>query len=258
MLAGACTAALPEQSDALDLSPKRIAPRSALSPSNSSVPILQYPTVSSPDILAPDSPVNQSEQQTIFSDSVGTQPIDTITSPQSSQSIKGSIVAPAISIDPERKISAVDAYRLGAGDRIRVTVFGEEDLSGEFQIDSSGNFSLPLIGQVDALNVTTRELETQISGKLADGFLKSPRTSIEVLNYRPFYILGEVNQPGSYPYQAGLTVLNAAALAGGFTYRADEGDMSISRNGDPSRTVKAQGSSIVLPGDVVRIEERFF
>jgi polysaccharide export outer membrane protein len=160
----------------------------------------------------------------------------------------------SVSVNP----SGADAYRLGAGDRIRVTVFGEEDLSGEFQIDSSGTFSLPLIGSVDAMNLTTRELELQISGKLQEGFLKNPRTSIEVLNYRPFYILGEVNAPGSYPYQAGLTVLNAAALAGGFTYRADEDDMTISRNGDPSRTVKAQGNTVVLPGDVVRIDERFF
>lgn len=154
---------------------------------------------------------------------------------------------------------ADDAYRLGAGDRVRVTVFDETDLSGEFELDGGGVFAMPLIGPVDAMNATPRELEAALVAKLADGWLMRPRVSVDVLSYRPFYIIGEVNEPGSYPYRAGLTVLNAAALAGGFTYRADEDDIDISRGDEGARTkFEASLHTMVRPGDVIRIEERLF
>ena len=154
---------------------------------------------------------------------------------------------------------ADDAYRLGAGDKLRVTVFDEVDLSGEFELDGGGVFAMPLIGPIDAMDATPRDLEAALVAKLADGWLIRPRVAIEVLSYRPFYIIGEVNEPGSYPYRSGMTVLNAAALAGGFTYRADEDDIDISRGEEGARAeFEATIHTTVKPGDVIRIEERLF
>lgn len=148
-------------------------------------------------------------------------------------------------------------YRLGSGDRVKVTVFGEDDLSGEFELDGESKFSMPLIGTVNAQGTTPRILEGRIVALLLDGFLKNPKVSVEVLNYRPFYILGEVNEPGSYPYRAGMTILNAAAMAGGFTYRADEDDIEVSRGGTGTPQV-LEPTAIVQPGDVIRVNESIF
>jgi len=147
-------------------------------------------------------------------------------------------------------------YILGTGDAVRVTVFGHEDLSGEFEVAGSGRVSLPLVGELQASGMTTRQLEQAIVEKLQPDYLKNPRVAVEVLNYRPFYILGEVNQPGSYAYVNGMRVINAVALAGGFTYRADEDDLWITRAGGARE--KATQTTIVRPGDVVEVPERFF
>ena len=154
-------------------------------------------------------------------------------------------------------LSQTSEYTLGSGDRVKVTVFGEENLSGEFELDGGGAFSLPLIGTIQALSLTPRQLEENIATKLLDGYLKNPRVSVEVLNYRPFYILGEVNQPGSYPYRAGMSILNAAALAGGFTFRADEDDIEVTSGGKGEPRVMPP-DTIVQPGDVIRVNERLF
>lgn len=150
-------------------------------------------------------------------------------------------------------------YRTGAGDKLRITVFGHEDLSGEFQIDGSGTISLPLIGDVAAGELSVKEIEGAIVDKLKPDYLKNPRVSVEVVNYRPFYILGEVKNPGSYPYVNGMTVVNAIALSGGYTYRARENKVLIIRAEDPERT-KQTGSldTLVLPGDIIEVPERFF
>ena len=148
-------------------------------------------------------------------------------------------------------------YILGSGDKVRVAVFGEEDLSGEFELDSEGVFSMPLIGAVQAKAQTPRQLERTIAKMLLNGYLKQPRVSVEVMNYRPFYIMGEVNAPGSYPYRSGMTILNAAALAGGFTYRADEDDIEVIRGGKGNAKVMTP-ETIVMPGDVIRVGERYF
>jgi protein involved in polysaccharide export with SLBB domain len=150
-----------------------------------------------------------------------------------------------------------EVYRLGVGDRLRVIVFGEEDLSGEFDVGAQGTLNLPLIGEVTATGQTISQLEDNVEAKLLEGYLKSPRVSIEVLNYRPFYILGEVNVPGSYPYVSGMTVLNAVALAGGFTYRADEDEVLLTREGEGNE-VPVPYQTLVLPGDILKVEERFF
>jgi protein involved in polysaccharide export with SLBB domain len=151
-------------------------------------------------------------------------------------------------------------YKLGAGDKVRIIVFGESDLTGEFFVPGgSGTISFPLIGDVEAGGLTVGQLQTEIEAKLRDGYLKDPRVSIEVLNYRPFYILGEVTKPGQYPYTNGLTVLNAVATANGFTYRADTRHVFIKHATEPSEhEYPLTSSTPVAPGDTIRIRERFF
>ncbi len=150
-------------------------------------------------------------------------------------------------------------YTMGAGDEIRVTVFGHKDLSGKFLINGAGVVSLPLIGNLDIGGKSVREAEQAIVAKLRPDYLKNPRVNVEVLNYRPFYIIGEVKKPGSYPFVNGMTVINAIALGGGYTYRARENNVLITRGNDPSKTKhKATHETSVLPGDVIEVPERFF
>lgn len=150
-------------------------------------------------------------------------------------------------------------YRLASGDRLRVSVYGHEDLSGDFEVDGSGQLSLPLIQDIDAANKTLNELEADIANALMPDFLKNPRVSVEILNYRPFYIVGEVNAPGSYAYVSGMTVINAVAMAGGFTHRAQKGNIKITRDKAEGRDeFSGESDTLVMPGDVIEIGERFF
>lgn len=150
-------------------------------------------------------------------------------------------------------------YRLGSGDELRITVFGQPDLTGQFEIDGSGSIAMPLIGEVGAADLTVRELENAITAQLADGYLRDPRVSAEVINYRPYYILGEVNQPGEYPYNSGLTVQNAVAAAGGYTYRANQRVVFIKALDDDRELSYQLSPQIqVQPGDTIRIGERLF
>lgn len=151
------------------------------------------------------------------------------------------------------------AYRLGPGDRVRITVFGHEDLSGEFEVDGAGNLSLPLIRLVEAQGLTTRELETLIAQRLQPDYLRNPRVSADVLGYRPFYILGEVRNPGSYPFVSNMTVVNAVAVAGGYSYRASKKKITIIRATDPEKEKRSiTENAPVYPGDVIEVPERFF
>jgi len=149
-------------------------------------------------------------------------------------------------------------YALGAGDKLRVIVFGEPDLSGEFDVSGSGNVALPLIGQVRARDLTLSQFEDAIETKFREGYLNNPRVSVEVLNYRPFYIYGEVENSGQYPYTNGMTVLNAVAVAGGYTYRANQSSVYITRGEGDEVEYPASPAVKVLPGDVVRVPERYF
>lgn len=154
---------------------------------------------------------------------------------------------------------SVQEYVLGVGDRIKLTVYGEADLSGEYEVGSTGNVALPLIGNIPTAGKPVRYFEENVRAKLAEGYLKDPRVSAQVVNYRPFFILGEVSKPGSYPYVNGMTVVNAVALAGGYTYRADKNDIKIKKAGDPEgKETNVQEEAIVMPGDVIRVPERFF
>ena len=155
--------------------------------------------------------------------------------------------------------AAQTAYLLGTGDKLRVIVYGEDDLGGVFEIDGSGMVRLPLIGQVQAAGLSQRQFEQEVKAKLDQGYLKDARVSVEVTNYRPFYIIGEVNKPGEYPYVNGMSVLTAVALAGGYTYRANESDIYIRRNGGVDElSLPADPTTKINPGDIVRVPERFF
>jgi len=150
-------------------------------------------------------------------------------------------------------------YRLGVGDRIKVTVYGEDSLSGQFQVGANGAVALPLIGETKARDLTTSEIQVAIADALAKGYLNQPRVSVEVLNYRPFYILGEVKKPGEYPYTNSLTVLNAVATAEGFTYRANTKEVMIKHaDSKVEQSVPLTTSTVVAPGDTIRIRERYF
>lgn len=153
----------------------------------------------------------------------------------------------------------IEQYRLGSGDEVRVTVFGEDSMTNTYKVDGAGMISLPLVGNVQAGNLTVPELQMRIAQHLSQGFLLNPRVSVQVMNYRPFFILGEVNRPNQYPYVEGMKVINAVAVAGGYTYRANERSMFIVRGNDATRTKQpADPNTYVLPGDTVEIQERYF
>lgn len=151
-------------------------------------------------------------------------------------------------------------YRLDAGDKIRVTVYGEQSVNGEYSIGPEGDIAFPLIGNVVAKQQTVEQLRQAIVAKLAEGYLIDPRVTIEVLTYRPYYILGEVSRPGQYPYANALSVEQAIATAGGYTYRASKSKVFIRRAGGAEIEVKLQRDKPVWinPGDTIRIGERYF
>lgn len=156
--------------------------------------------------------------------------------------------------------AGLESYHLGAGDRVRVTVFNEPTLTGEYNITPGGALAFPLIGVVAAGGRTIDAVQQELTAKLAEGYVNDPRVSVEVLNYRPFYILGEVNRPGEYSYASGMTVEQAIARAGGFTYRANEKTVFLRRQTGRAESAVALRSAqvAVLPGDTIRIGERYF
>jgi protein involved in polysaccharide export with SLBB domain len=157
------------------------------------------------------------------------------------------------------QVMGENVYTLGVGDQLRVSVFGEQDLSGEFVIDGSGSVSLPLVGEVRARGLTVREFRTELETILRNGYLNDPRVNAEVINFRPFFIMGEVESSGEYPYADGLTVMNAIARAGGFTYRANTRMVFIKRAGASQEVAVPMTATLrVMPGDTIRVGERFF
>lgn len=153
-----------------------------------------------------------------------------------------------------------DAYLLEPGNRVRLIVFNETNLSGDFTIDPVGNISLPLMGTVSASGVTAKVLAKRIEDLLRkDAYLQNPRVAVEVQTFRPFYVLGEVRTPGEFPYSTGMTVLSAVAKAGGYDYRAREGDVILVRLADgEQKEYKATERTPILPGDIVRVMQRRF
>ncbi len=166
--------------------------------------------------------------------------------------------ASAQSDEPPLAISLESHYTLGSGDRIQITVFGVDLLSGEFPIDGGGNISYPLLGEIKVGGLTLRELENTLLEKLRDGYLVNPSISLEVLNYRPFYILGEVRNPGKYEFVSGISIYNAVAMAGGYTHRARENRARVTRSNPEETLENVDHSTLVMPGDIIHIRERFF
>jgi protein involved in polysaccharide export with SLBB domain len=160
----------------------------------------------------------------------------------------------------ELALSASDtSYELGAGDKLRITVYGEEKLTGEYLVDGTGSIAFPLIGAVQAKGLTAPTLADRLATALSKGYLDTPSVAIDVLNFRPYYILGEVNTPGEYPFVDGLTVFSAVAKAAGFTYRADEKRIFIRhKNGNEEVLYRLDGMTPVQPGDTIRVLERRF
>jgi polysaccharide biosynthesis/export protein VpsN len=154
------------------------------------------------------------------------------------------------------------SYMLAAGDIISISVYEEADLSFQVEIGESGNITYPFIGEINASNISTNGLETLIARKLIDGeFLVHPDVSVNIVEYRPFYIGGEVEAPGSYPFEPGLTLRKAVTLAGGFTERASRSKIFIIAEDSPASTEPPQVDSLeidVNPGDIITVEQRFF
>jgi polysaccharide export outer membrane protein len=149
----------------------------------------------------------------------------------------------------------LQGYRLGPGDQLTIKVVGADDISGDYPVSDNGTVGIPLIGEVKAAGRTRADLEKEITSKLAQGYIKSPKVSVAIQKYRPFYIYGEVAKPGEYPYASGMRVLNAIATAGGYTYRGNQSYVVIQRHGQGG---KALGSTPIEPDDVIEVPERLF
>ena len=175
----------------------------------------------------------------------------------------GSVKANSLSLAPTRTSGGSGAltadYRLGPNDKTRIIVFGQPQLTGEFSLDSNGTLAFPLIGNVDAMGMTPRELQAAITSKLNPDYIQNPSVSVEVATRRPFYVVGEVQKPGSYPYVTDLNVLTAVATAGGQTYRAQMSSFYVKRrvNGQIVRVAASQETQLE-PGDTVIVRERYF
>ena len=147
------------------------------------------------------------------------------------------------------------SYRLGAGDKLHVQVLGADELTGDYTVGDNGAIGMPLIGEIKAGGLTRNQLEREMERKLAEGYLKNPKVSVGIMTYRPFYIYGEVMKPGEYPYASGMRVMSAVATAGGYTYRANESFVVVTRNGQDRR---ASPDTAIQPDDVIKVPERYF
>jgi protein involved in polysaccharide export with SLBB domain len=150
-------------------------------------------------------------------------------------------------------------YELAPGDRIKIDIFNQVDLSGEFTLDADGRFSMPLIGTIDASDLNPLELEDLLVSKLKPDYLVNPRIFIQVMNSRLYYLIGEVSATGAFPYKADMTYLRAIANAGGYSYRAKQDVVYVIRGDDPEQNeIKLSVDEKVQPGDIIRIAERLF
>ena len=150
-------------------------------------------------------------------------------------------------------------YKVGAGDQLTIRVAGESDLTAEYLVDGSGNISLPYIQTVHIAGMTTPQVEKLITARLRNGFLRDPQVSVQTTALRPFFILGEVTTSGSFAYQSGITVQNAIAIAGGYSPRADQGTVLITRkNVTGTETYRVPVTTQVYPGDIIYVRERWF
>ena len=155
--------------------------------------------------------------------------------------------------------AATGPAKLQPGDKITVYVYGEDKLSGEYQLNQSGQISLPLAGTIEAKGLTQSELEQALAKKFRSEYLKQPKVTVTIASLQPYYVMGEVEKPGEFAYKSGLNVLTALAIAGGPTYRASRSTVQIQRRGETSmREYPISASVPILPGDVVKVPERYF
>ena len=155
--------------------------------------------------------------------------------------------------------AATGPAKLQPGDKVRLNVYGEDRLSGEYQIDQSGQISLPLAGTVEAQGLTQTQLEQALAKKFRSEYLKNPKVTVTIATLQPYYMMGEVTKPGEYAYKSGLNVLTALAIAGGPTYRASRSSVQIQRRGETSaRDYPISVTVPILPGDVIKVPERYF
>ena len=154
---------------------------------------------------------------------------------------------------------AAPVYTLGPGDKVRLMIYGEDEISGEYELDGTGALTLPLVGEVLAGGLSVREAEQKINDAYKGDYLINPRVNVEVMNYRPIFILGEVKTPGNYAYINGMTALQAVTVAGGYTYRARKNKISLRRAVDgEEKEMYINEKARVFPGDIINVEERFF
>ena len=153
-----------------------------------------------------------------------------------------------------------DSNKLGPNDRLRITVFGQPTLTGEYTLDGNGVLAFPLIGNVPANGLTTNQLEQAIAAKLKPDYMVNPNVSAEIVTRRPFYVIGEVQKPGNYPYVSDMTAVNAIAMAGGFTRRARKNDFYIRRLDKDGKMVRieANAGTVLQAGDTLEVRERVF
>lgn len=150
-------------------------------------------------------------------------------------------------------------YRLNVGDKVKVVVFGEADLSGTFDINAGGTIAMPLVGDVQAKGLSPAALRDAIVRRLSEGYLKNPKVSVEVATFRPIFIHGEVKSGGEFAFKHGLKIRDAIAVAGGYTYRANIGYILLTREDQPREIrVELPSDMLVMPGDNIRVPERFF
>ncbi len=150
-------------------------------------------------------------------------------------------------------------YQVGSGDRLNVRVFGQADLTSQYRVNSDGSISMPLIRSTRVAGLTSNQIEEVLTERLKTGYLRDPKVSVEVAEFRPFFILGEVRTSGRYPYIAGMTVQNAIAIGGGYTERGDQGKVLLTRktaDGTVSETVDV--TTQMYPGDIIYVRERWF
>lgn len=172
----------------------------------------------------------------------------------------GLVLPATVHAETERRLlSNESSYRLGPGDTISISVFGEEDLSlPEVRLNDAGAFSYPFLGEITASNLTLGQLERRIADGLRGDYLINPKVNVTIAEYREYFIYGEIRQPGSYPYQPNLTVRKAVAIAGGFTERAAKNKiLVISEEGGERESASALDDA-VRPGDTVKVGQRFF
>ena len=161
------------------------------------------------------------------------------------------------SANGRNKLSRI--HRLGVGDKIKLGVYGEQDLSGQFEVNALGVVPVPLIGEVPAKGLSIQEFREHVQRRLSDGYVKSPKVSVEIIAYRPIFVHGEVKSGGEFTFKFGTRLRDVVAMAGGYTYRAEKGYALVTREGEQVEMRLSMASDeLVLPGDNVRIPERFF